>query len=197
MIPLSQASLTKAEWRDILLTRRSQITLVDRERAARNAAEFIYVSTLFQQALNIACYYPLSHEFDCLPMIELIQTVRKNCYLPVLSQTDQKSLDFILYQKDTILRHNRYHIPEPESGKKIAPDQLDLVLLPLLGFDRQGNRLGMGAGYYDRTFETHEKMKKPVLLGLAYEAQCVSSLPHDSWDVVLDGVVTENGIVFF
>jgi 5-formyltetrahydrofolate cyclo-ligase len=188
---------SKTQWRDTLLTRRSQITLVDREHAARNAAEFLVDLPLFRQVTNIACYYPLPHEFDCLQIIERIWAAQKNCYLPVLSTINQDKLDFILYEKDTVLRHNRYHIPEPEEGKKIAPENLDLVLLPSLGFDRQGNRLGMGAGYYDRTFQAHEKMKKPVLFGLAYEAQCVSSLPHDPWDVVLDGAVTENRIVFF
>lgn len=199
MQPLNKGSLSKAKLREILLARRQQISFLERQTAANDAVAVLLKNNIFQKAQEIACYYPMKNEFDCLPIIKEIWRTKKNCYLPVITDigNTKTSLEFILYQEDTILRPNRYNIPEPISDIQIKPENLDLVLLPLLGFDKQGNRLGMGAGYYDRTFDFFKQTKKPVLLGLAYESQCVSELPHDPWDVKLQGVMTEKNIFIF
>ncbi|HSW92875.1 MAG TPA: 5-formyltetrahydrofolate cyclo-ligase [Gammaproteobacteria bacterium] len=185
---------TKAEWRKKLLARRQNMSSSDQKRAANEAAHILQETAFFKRAQHIACYYPIQHEFDCLPLIELIWRAQKKCYLPVLSDD---SLDFFLYEKNTTLQPNRYQIPEPVTDKKIALDQLDIVLLPLVGFDETGNRLGMGAGYYDRTFHQNTALKKPFLLGLGYEVQQVSELPKAVWDVPLDGVLTEKNMRTF
>lgn len=211
MSPLNRDNHLKAELREILLARRRQISFLDRQTAATKAAELLLTSEIFQNSQEIACYYPFNNEFDAEPMIKEIWQAKKNCYLPVISLARAKTpgiankrtgkspyhLNFVQYQEDTVLRPNRYNIPEPVNDNIIAPNKLDLILLPLLGFDLKGNRLGMGSGYYDRTLQGHKQGKKPVLLGVGYEAQCVSSITNDSWDVALDGVITEKQIIFF
>jgi 5-formyltetrahydrofolate cyclo-ligase len=130
-------------------------------------------------------------------MIEAIWDAQKNCYLPILSKTS--TLEFALYDGHTVLKHNRYRILEPETSLYFPSDQLDLVLMPLVGFDLQGHRLGMGGGYYDRTFKflQDNTIRKPFMLGLAYELQKMEQIPVDPWDISMDGVLTEEQLYLF
>jgi 5-formyltetrahydrofolate cyclo-ligase len=188
--------ISKLELRKTLLSKRRQVTATERQIAGQEAAKLFSATEIFQQSQHIACYYPLLNEFDCLPIIQEIWAAKKNCYLPV-STTDKK-LDFLSYQENTKLQPNQYLIFEPVGMANISLDELDIVLLPLVGFDSQGNRLGMGGGYYDRTFEImrNTNNQKCLLIGLAYEFQQVPALPEDPWDVALDGVLTEERIIF-
>lgn len=104
---------------------------------------------------------------------------------------------FAAYQAHTQLKLNRYGIAEPDNLDFLPAAALDLVIVPLLGFDKHGQRLGSGAGHYDRTFaflNNLVKPSKPVLIGLAYELQAVTTLPAASWDVRLDHIITENAV---
>ena len=98
------------------------------------------------------------------------------------------------------MRRNRYNIPEPLWRKTLEypPKHLDLVFVPLLGFDSSGSRLGMGGGYYDRTFSfRHNRMsgrRLPRLIGLGHSFQQLRKIPTDHWDVPVDGVATEAGL---
>lgn len=148
---------------------------------------------LFKESREIACYYPYSDEIDSRPLIEEIWRANKNCYLPVLAEGDAKTLHFARYQPNDLLHLNRYQIYEPEDKENLSPEKFDLVILPLVGFDPEGHRLGTGGGYYDRTFSflIGKQLKKPILIGLAYELQLVEQFPHDAWDVPLNGILTE------
>lgn len=152
---------------------------------------------LFKNSQSIACYFAQDSEFDCTPIIKAIWRAKKNCYLPILSKS--QSLSFGAYESDTILKKNRYHIPEPDTSWYFPLEQLDLVLLPLVGFDLQGHRLGMGGGFYDRTFQflRGKTTPKPFMLGLAYELQKIEHIPIDPWDVSMDGVLTEEKLYLF
>jgi 5-formyltetrahydrofolate cyclo-ligase len=156
-------------------------------------------STLFTSSLHIACYFSQGNEFNCASIIEAIWRAHKNCYLPVLSSSHDNSLEFVSYNKNDLLCLNRYNILEPQKAERFDPGQLDLVLLPLVGFDLHGHRLGMGGGYYDKTFSflKGKKQQKPYLLGIAYELQRLDQLPEDPWDVSLDGVLTEKTLYTF
>jgi 5-formyltetrahydrofolate cyclo-ligase len=152
---------------------------------------------LFNHHQNFACYFALTNEFDCTPIIKIILAANKKCFLPSLSIRGNNTLEFALYQPDQPLQFNRYQIPEPMFAEKISADLLDVVIFPLVGFDLHGHRLGMGGGYYDRTFHFHTKNTKPYLLGLGYESQKVASLPHETWDIALQGVLTESKLYSF
>lgn len=183
-------TLTKPQLRKTLITLRNSISSAQRDSAALSALSMFLNHPLFINHQNIACYFATNNEFNCTPFIEAIWAAKKNCFLPVLSKT--KTLHFVSYQKEDVLHLNPYQILEPQHTKMIPYDELDLVLLPLVGFDLQGGRLGMGGGYYDRTFSfLKENRNKPYLVGLAYECQCVSWIPKETHDVQLTAILTE------
>jgi len=162
------------------------------------AAAKLLLHSPFQKQQHIACYAALPSEFDCQPIIEALWQTEKHCYLPLIEPRGNKELHFGLYRSGDKLRRNHYQVLEPEDPKEIrTAQQLDLVLLPLLAFDQAGYRLGTGGGYYDHTFSfllQQQRPSKPLLFGLAYEIQTVDQLPHESFDVPLDGVITEKEV---
>jgi len=124
----------------------------------------------------------------------------KTLYLPELGNSHHNRLHFLSYAPGDALMVNAFGIPEPVLDSRRVPAlmRLDLVLTPLVGFDEQGNRLGMGGGFYDRSFAflRHRRCwRKPHLLGVAFDVQkCPAGLSRQPWDVPLDGVVTESGV---
>jgi 5-formyltetrahydrofolate cyclo-ligase len=126
----------------------------------------------------------------------------KQVYLPVLRNRPSNSLWFTAYRPGDRLVNNCYGIPEPvmHSRRIVMPWSLDMVFVPLVAFDRSGNRLGMGGGYYDRTFafrRMRSHWRGPKLIGLAHEFQRVEQLLNQVWDIPLDGVITEQRIYDF
>lgn len=117
--------------------------------------------------------------------------------LPVIGAG--KLLRFAPWQSGDAVQPNRYGIPEPvEPGELLEPFQLDLVLVPLLGFDRRGNRLGHGGGYYDRSFaflNDQVRPTEPLLVGIAYAFQELPEVDEEDWDVPLDFVATERELI--
>jgi len=108
-------------------------------------------------------------------------------------------MHFAKYSNGQTLSKNRFGIPEPSrkvSGA-LPTFLLSTVLVPLVAFDLEGNRLGMGGGFYDRLFDRKRVKRKPRLIGIAYEFQRVSHLPTESWDIPLDGVITEKSFYRF
>lgn len=187
---------TKHEIRKTLLAKRRSVTAEQRKAAGQAAKKLLITHPLFHASQHVACYFGQEDEFDCSPIIQEIWRSGKKCYLPVLS-FQEKCLDFIAYQPNDSLRLNFYNILEPENNEKIDVDKLTLVIVPLVAFDLHRHRLGMGGGYYDRTFAFKQKnaTDKPYLLGLGYELQNVAVLPTNPWDVLLDGVLTEEKLI--
>jgi 5-formyltetrahydrofolate cyclo-ligase len=129
--------------------------------------------------------------------MQVIWRAGKKCYLPVI---DQQVLQFALYEVNDALVGNQHQILEPVSrANVIDAGKLDLVMLPMIAFDNEGHRLGTVGGYYDRTFAflRSRENSKPFMLGLAFDCQQAEQLPVDEWDVRLDGVLTESGIIEF
>jgi len=154
---------------------------------------------IFQTNRQFGCYLASQEEFDTGPIINAVWQAKKNCYLPVIADGPEKNLQFLQYQSHDILYPNRYHILEPRATPMILVRQLDVVLVPLVGFDREGNRLGMGSGFYDRTFSflRDNKTASPCLIGVAYQVQQVENILPDEWDVPLMGILTEKELFFF
>ena len=117
--------------------------------------------------------------------------------LPVISTG--KLLHFAPWQSGDGIQPNRYGIPEPLAPTELLePFQLDLVLVPLLGFDRRGNRLGYGGGYYDRSFAFFNEQVRPtepLLVGVAYAFQELPEVDEEDWDVPLDFIATERELI--
>lgn len=191
--------LNKVSIRKSLREKRRAITQPERQLAAHLAAQRFIAQPFFKNSQNIGCYIANQEEFDCLPIIQALWQAQKNCYIPRLSKSQEKIIEFAHYQENTPLLPNCYYILEPQGTHIIAPEELDLVILPLIGFDLHGNRLGMGAGYYDRTFAflLKKTQKKPIMIGLGYTHQKIDTIPHDPWDISLNYMLTETELFAF
>lgn len=185
--------------RQTIRSQRQQLTLAEQQRLSQKITLQLSQQAIFQKSQNIASYIAINGEIDSSALLQFAQQQKKACFLPVI-QTDQ-TLKFVRYENGDALQPNQFKIPEPQISpeKIIAPQTLDLVLMPLLAFDMTGNRLGMGAGYYDRTFafKKSQTATQPFLLGLAYEFQKGENLLQEAWDVPLDAVITEHHFYLF
>jgi 5-formyltetrahydrofolate cyclo-ligase len=163
--------------------------------AAAELFERVCALPEFINANKIATYFAVNGEISLKPVIDRALEMGKRIYLPNL---DLKSLRFSPYFHDQKMRINRFRLPEPDvtDGEMLAPEALDLVLAPLVVFDPQCNRIGMGGGYYDRSFEFRKQPERkiPALIGVAHELQKVDKLVPEDWDVRLDMVVTDGAI---
>jgi len=170
-----------------------------RHESAVAAAQLLAKHPLFQISRHIACYHSYKDEFQTGPIMEAIWQAGKICYLPVLA--DAKSLQFVRYNHEDELQLNQHLIPEPVNRQQIIhAEKLDLVLTPLVAFDREGNRIGTGGGYYDRSFAFlfNHPDKAPFMLGLAYQVQeYLEKIQAEPWDIKLNGILTESELTEF
>lgn len=185
--------------RQMRRTRRN-LTLHERHAAAETLARRVSEHAVFQRSRRIAFYLAVNGEMAVNALIERAWAAGKEVYLPVLLPYRHNRMWFAPHTPQQNLKANLFGIPEPDVSirKAINPRSLDLVMVPLVAFDDQGNRVGMGGGYYDRTFSflRHRRFwRRPVLLGSAYEFQRVDNkLRPSPWDVPLAGVATESAL---
>ena len=183
-----------------LKRRRRQLSEHERLAAANAAIGHVVRHPRYRSARRIAAFVGSHGELDPLPLLNHAAAHGKTCYLPVLHPFQSGRLWFCRWQPGEPMRVNRFGITEPLPHWKriIPPRNLDLVLIPLLGFDDACHRLGMGAGFYDRTLafvlRTHHA-RRPFLLGFAHATQRVPSLINRPWDVPLDAIATDQGIL--
>lgn len=192
----------KSDLRQNLRARRRALSADEQHQAARRLAVNLTGTRLFLTSRRVACYLPNDGEIDSAPVIEHIRRLRKTLYLPVLSRLSRDRLWFAEAAPKTRLVPNRFGIPEPvvKSRDLVRAQELDLILMPLVGFDDRGNRLGMGGGFYDRSLEFlrhRQHWRKPHLLGIAYDFQRVNGLAADPWDVPLQGVITDQAVYLY
>lgn len=160
--------------------------------AAERAAHLAASTTHYHHARRIAVYIAVDGELDPEPLVAHARADGKHVYLPVVPP-GEGPLSFLPYAPSAELHPNRFRIPEPAGTEGLAPGELDLVLAPLVAFSARGERLGMGGGFYDRSFAflKSARVPRPVLLGYAYECQRADGFESEPWDVPLVGVVTE------
>jgi 5-formyltetrahydrofolate cyclo-ligase len=191
--------MNKSALRRQLKAARSAVSLIQRRHAARASLRLALRHGLLLRAQRIGFYLPNGGEFDSHPVLNQALLMQRECYLPLVPRRG-RILRFGRFNRNTRMTTNRYGIAEPVDARPIRARQLDLLLIPLVGFDQQGYRLGMGGGYYDATlaFMHHRRLwRKPRLVGVAYECQRVAMLPHDPWDMPLDAVLTERQLYRF
>lgn len=188
--------LSRAALRRQLRRARRQLSPLQQKHAARALYRQLAQHPLLRRARHIALYLPNDGEIDPRPLLRAAQRRGKATYLPVLKRWPREHMSFQRVEAGERLQRNRFRIEEPPArhARQRKAWTLDLVLLPLVGFDEQGGRLGMGGGFYDRCLaylRLRKNWHKPTLLGLAHECQKVDRLPLASWDVRLQGVVTD------
>jgi len=190
------APLARPQLRRLLRDARRALTPAQQRDAARGLYRQLAQNPLFRRARHIALYLPNDSEIDPRLLLAEAQRRGKKTYLPVLSAWPRTKMVFQRVRAGEAYRRNRFRIQEPHivPARQRAVWALDLVLVPLVGFDEVGNRLGMGGGFYDRSLaylRRRSAWQKPVLLGLAHECQKVERLTQASWDVPLQGTVSD------
>jgi 5-formyltetrahydrofolate cyclo-ligase len=184
--------------REELRAQRTRLSAAERIAAAAGVAATLEQVPEFMVDARVAGYWAVAGELPLHVAVGALTARDQHYYLPVLEP--QRRLRFALWRVGAKLRPNRYGIPEPrcEAADLLDPAALDLVLVPLLGFDRRGHRLGTGAGYYDRSFaflRGQSRPAKPILVGIGYSFAERSRLPAEAWDIQMDFVATERELI--
>lgn len=186
----------RKQLRQHIRTLRRSLTPRQQQQASQLLLTNIRHRADFRRAKNIAMYLPNDGEINPESLIRLCWKLGKRVYLPVLHPVLHNRLWFVPYTPKTEMIKNIYGIKEPKliPHHRRAAWALDLVLLPLVAFDEKGNRMGMGGGYYDRTFSfkaLRKGLAGPKLIGLAHEIQKVKELPTENWDIPLSSIITD------
>ncbi len=164
----------------------------ERDKASEKIADKVVRSSWFRSSKFIACYLPSEEEVDTWPLIERAWRMKKRVFAPLVEKNF--TMQFCELSADSKLVFNQYGLPEPQDGKIIAPRALDLVITPVVAFDDDCNRIGMGGGYFDRTFSFLRNRKllfHPKLIGLAFSCQRVDKIAPNPWDIRVFRLINE------
>lgn len=194
---------------DIRQTVKTRQQLRQQARQARRAltesAQHLSAQQLVEQvasvphlanANGVALYLANDGELDPRPLIHWYWARGCQVYLPVLHPFSAGHLLFLRYQADSLLHHNAFGIIEPKLDVRTLAlkHELDIIFTPLVAFDSQGHRLGMGGGFYDRTLSAYlsasDGHPSPQVVGLAHDCQQLDALPVAHWDIPLSELVT-------
>lgn len=194
LFAMQPSKLSPSILRQQLCAQRLLLPVAQQQAAAYAVAQRVAATNEFKRATRIAAYWAWNAELDPTPLLKQAWALGKSVYLPVV---DGDLLQFAPYLPNSALRPNRFRIPEPDISRSAwrAPTELDVVLTPLVAFDAHGTRLGMGGGFYDRSFAflggSSGSNKHPLLFGMAYQFQGVPLLLRQPWDIPLYAVATE------
>lgn len=194
--------MNKKSLRQSIREQRRKLEPYEQWHAAECMTSIAKSSGLLRRHKRIACYVASDGEIESWSIIEYLWSLNKKVYLPVISHLAWSPLKFAPFTPDSELVVNKFGIIEPyvRPEKKVSAQQLDLILMPLVAFDKSGNRLGMGQGYYDRSlkFLNHRKnWKRPALAGLAYDFQCTDKIKNEPWDIPVQYALTDKQLLKF
>jgi 5-formyltetrahydrofolate cyclo-ligase len=177
---------------------RKNLSYTEQQLNAQHLANNISHYLSNYKRYKIAAYLAVQGEISLSNWIasQLLHSI----YLPKLYEPVHPNLRFAPLTEQTSWINNRYKIVEPKAhwGETLHARELDIILMPLVAFDRAGNRMGMGAGYYDRSLafkHTRRHYNKPVLIGVAHSIQEHPALISNEWDVSMDCIITEKEII--
>jgi 5-formyltetrahydrofolate cyclo-ligase len=161
------------------------------------ATRRLLLSNLIKKSTHIAVFLPLNGELNTRVLINHLCQKQKKIYLPKLY--NNKVMKFVKYKPSSLLKKNSFNILEPFKNEIICVQKLDLIIMPLACFDDKGERIGMGAGYYDRALQ-HKLLKPhsaPTLIGWAHQCQQINSIKPNNWDIKMDYLITEENLYRF
>jgi 5-formyltetrahydrofolate cyclo-ligase len=192
---MTDVDFLKEDLRKTLRVVRNAISSKQQSEASINLLKQILKLPVFLKSKRIAVYLSSDGEIDLEPLIHQSWAMGKEVYLPVIKPGKSRELWFVLFTPETKLIQNRFKIfePDPHHNPKLPVHLLDIVFTPLVGFDTNANRLGMGGGFYDTTFafKKENPKSKPLLIGVAHECQRVEKIDAEDWDIELNAVVTD------
>lgn len=191
--PISMNSSTDQRLR-LRAARRSLSSRTRRAAESRILRSLVRVPS-FRRARTVACYLPFDGEVDLTRLFACGKTRRKSFCLPAVSRSHGHEMRFLEYRPGDWLVKNRFGIGEPLThGRAIVSScAIDVALMPVVGFDETGSRIGMGAGFYDRYF-CRDGHRHARLIGIAFECQKLPPIERQVWDVPLDVIITEKAI---
>lgn len=166
------------------------------EKQAMDSAINRFLTTYIVESRpqTVAAFWPFDGEPDLLPALDLLEREGILVALPVIGDlSGGPSMIFRQWSSGTVMKNNYYGIPEPVGTAEILLPNMDLMLLPLVGWDESGGRLGMGAGFYDRALQPFGQSDSPLRMGVAYRLQKVARVPAEPWDIRLHMVLSESG----
>jgi len=146
---------------------------------------------------SLACFWPFDGEPDLIPVCKQLMQGDCEIALPVVSGDSNCEMEFHQWSTDTPVTTNCYGINEPLKTIPLSLMRFDMLLIPLVAYDKSGNRMGMGSGYYDRHLESIRDLQKPLRIGIAYQLQEQEAINKNAWDVPLHGVINETEWVSF
>ena len=169
---------------------RANLTALQQQQAEDSITQQALALIEARNAQHIALYVSFDGEISTEKLIKTLWAQDKHVYLPVLHPFNLNHLLFLRYLPDTPMLKNKFGIWEPKLNvQNVLPlDELDILFTPLVAFDKQGNRLGMGGGFYDRTLQ-HWQKSPFIPVGLAHQCQQVEQLPTEAWDVPLHRIL--------
>ena len=169
---------------------RANLTALQQQQAEDSITQQALALIEERNAQNIALYISFDGEISTDKLIKILWAQGKQVYLPVLHPFNPNHLLFLRYLPDIPMLKNKFGIWEPKLNvQNVLPlDELDILFTPLVAFDKQGNRLGMGGGFYDRTLQ-HWQKSSFIPVGLAHQCQQVEQLPTEAWDVPLHQIL--------
>ena len=191
MTLLSDPPYTRQQIRQQIRLRRRALTPEQQTQFALLAADRMMAYPPVLLAHTVAVFLSFDGELDTRPLIDQLWRAGKRVYLPVLHPFSPGNLLFLHYHPSSDLVVNRLKIREPKLDvRDVLPlTQLDVLVTPLVAFDADGQRLGMGGGFYDRTLQNWRQHRlQPV--GYAHDCQQVDALPTEQWDIPLPAVIT-------
>lgn len=191
------ATAQRRELRQHLAAQRRALTPAQRIAAAQGLRRSLEQLPEYHTDARVAGYWACDGELPLNLVIPPLAARGQRFLLPMLGEDRQ--LRFAPWAAGEAVQPNRFGIPEPAAPREwFAPFQLDLVLVPLLGFDRHGHRLGYGGGWYDRSFAflaEQARPTEPLLVGIAYDFQELPAIKPEAWDVRLDFVATDRELI--
>lgn len=186
-LPHQKLLQEKKRMRELLAQKRRLLTPEQVSYQSTSILSHIESLSAFQAATTVLIYYPTHNEVDLLPLIRKYKHT-KTFLFPVVHR---KSMTACPYEGNDKMHRGKFNIPEPTTAPYIGP--IDLVLVPGIGFDKHGNRLGRGGGYYDR-FIAHLG-KSTTLVGVGYDFQVIDKVPTNRHDKKLDYLITPSASI--
>lgn len=178
--------------------RRNALSRSEQETAKAKLSEQLNRFLILEQTTKVAVYIANDGEIDPSRFIDTLWALDMQVFLPVVDPGQSGHLMFVRYTQKSVMKLNKYNIPEPVySASDICPvADLNIILTPLVAFDLSGNRLGMGGGYYDRTLAPVKDKGLPIsIFGLAHQCQQTDALVQQSWDIPMQTIITDAQII--
>ena len=178
--------MNKSEIRKLIKQRKNNLSDEARRLAAKRVFDYVESTDVFANAEHVLVYHSLPDELSTLGFIDEWHS-RKRLYLPRVNGDD---LEILPYDAE-LLNKGAFNIAEPQGGNVVDVAKMDLIIVPGVAFDSKGNRIGRGKGFYDRLLSRADAMT----IGVCYQCQIYDEMTTDSFDIPLDYVISESGII--